>query len=217
MITTSTAWDRYTADSTVFYPKIICKKNGSTIHTFEADHIASGSVFFTDDICQPGEFNIGSTISNQFGADILNYDSSFPSPSTLNGAEAELWFYMPGTNDGIRRGIYILDPIKTVGEIVHIGGYDYMNDIDKNKANLNSYDFTGKTFATVLSDLGYSVSTFPGSTNVFPTVKATKSYGLDTATKRDVLEWICQICGCYARYNNNGVLQIKRFGIAFPR
>lgn len=237
MITTSQAWKTYSQTRSNYQPYIIVKKNDTVIWTFTPSNIREGSVRFTDEICDPGEFKLGATISNHFEADIINFDNTFPSPSVFYGCIAELYFCLPsavlgsnaiagiaiageaivgstGTVDRILRGTYRLEPVKSSGTIVHVEGYDYMNDEAYNVSIADGFSFTGKTPEQVIAQMGFSVASYPNtmfSTLTLPDLTVGESSGLQGISRRTVLGYLCEMCGCYARYSPSGQLLIKEF------
>ena len=214
-------------------------KDNAPIWVFDSQHIKEGSLKFSDEICTPGNFDLGACVSNSFECDIINFDETFPSPDVLEGSVVRLYFsleeysweasqtavvglaivgnaivgHREGTViDTIRRGTYRLDPVKQVGRIVHISGNDFMSDDRFNSANIDGYSFNGKTCMSALIDLGFPiVSNFPNSNYLLPDITVSEEYGFTQASRRTVLEFIAQICGCYARFNNYGALELKPF------
>lgn len=236
MIPTTQNWkDKYT-DRSDYQPYIVVFKNGNIIWTFDSEHIRESSLRFTDDICDLGEWNVGATPSNTFECDIINFDGTFPAPSVLKGCKCKLYFItselefggttavagqatagtaIVGTDstdwdEYIPRGTYYLDPINSVGRTVHISGSDAMSLEKFNSSNMEGYNFNGKTCMQVIQEMGFNLqNTFPNYDYVLPNVQCTEEFNLDTVTKRTVLGYIASICGCYARHDNHGVLQLK--------
>ena len=236
MIPTTHNWkDKYT-DRSDYQPYIVVFKSGNIIWTFDSEHIRESSLRFTDDICDLGEWNVGATPSNTFECDIINFDGTFPAPSVLKGCKCKLYFItselefggttavagqaVAGTaivgtdstdwDEYIPRGTYYLDPINSVGRTVHISGSDAMSLEKFNSSNMEGYNFNGKTCMQVIKEMGFNLqNTFPNYDYVLPNVQCTEEFNLDTVTKRTVLSYIASICGCYARHDNHGVLQLK--------
>lgn len=241
MIQTTQSWKTYSVDHSNYLPLIVVMKNGNIIWSFDASNIKEGSLRFTDDVTDLGDFNVGATPSNSFECDIINFDSSFPAPDTFKGCKANLYFYIGekpvfgGTNavagqaiagqavvgtgseltDYIKRGVYYLDPINSVGRTVHISGSDAMSLPEFNSANMEGYSFGGKTCFQVIKEIGFNLqNTFPMSDYVLPSVKCTEEYNMGSVTKRTVLGYIASLCGCYARHDHNGELRLQRFSIS---
>ena len=208
MINTSQTWKDYSVDGSNYHPLIVVIKNGNIIWTFDSSNIKEGSLKFSDDITELGDFNVGATPSNSFECDIINFDDSFPSPSTFRGCKANLYFFLEqpefgGSNavagqaivgqaivgtestwtDYIKRGVYYLDPVNSVDRTVHISASDAMSLAEFNYANMGGYSFTGKSCYQVIKDMGFNLQhTFPMSDYVLPSVACTEEFNLANVT-----------------------------------
>ena len=242
MIQTTQAWKDYSVDHSNYHPLIVVIKDGNIIWTFDATNIKEGSLKFTDDITDLGDFNIGATPSNSFECDIINFDNTFPSPDTFRGCRANLYFFLErpefgGSNavvgqaivgqaivgtestwtDYIKRGVYYLDPVNSVGRTVHLSGSDAMSLPEFNSANMSGFSFGGLTCYQAIKKMGFNLQhTFPNSSYVLPNVVCSEENNLSNVTKRTMLGYIASLCGCYARHDNNGELRLSRFALSTP-
>lgn len=178
-----------------------------------SDRFAENTLYIEDDIGDMGAVNIGSTSSQKVSFELLNYDGKLDGYN-FNGAECRLRFI---SGESFQRGVFTIYAQNTRGKRIPIYGYDRMADPDKNVPIPEGTNFTGLTCLQALELVGYTnigTPTFPNYDYVLPEVKATSSYALGTsATARQVLGWIAQICGCYARYNYNGILELKSYDL----
>ena len=243
MIQTTQTWKDYSVDNSNYHPLIVVIKNGNIIWTFDATNIKEGSLKFTDDITDLGDFNIGATPSNTFECDIINFDNTFPSPSVFKGCRANLYFFLGnqpefgetnavvgqaivgqaivGTEstwtDYIKRGVYYLDPVNSVGRTVHLSGSDAMSLPEFNSANMSGFSFGGLTCYQAIKKMGFNLQhTFPNSDYVLPNVVCNEESNLANITKRTALGYIASLCGCYARHDNTGELRLSRFVLDTP-
>ena len=242
MIATTQTWKDYSVDHSNYQPLIVVIKNGNIIWTFDATNIKEGSLKFTDDITDLGDFNIGATPSNSFECDIINFDNTFPSPDTFRGCRANLYFFLErpefgGSNavvgqaivgqaivgtestwtDYIKRGVYYLDPVNSVGRTVHLSGSDAMSLAEFNSANMTGFSFGGLTCYQAIKKMGFNLQhTFPNSDYVLPNVVCNEESNLANITKRTALGYIASLCGCYARHDNTGELRLSRFALSTP-
>ena len=243
MIQTTQNWKDYSVDNSNYQPLMVVIKNGNIIWTFDATNIKEGSLKFTDDITDLGDFNIGATPSNTFECDIINFDNTFPSPSVFKGCRANLYFFLGnqpefgetnavvgqaivgqaivGTEstwtDYIKRGVYYLDPVNSVGRTVHLSGSDAMSLPEFNSANMTGFSFGGLTCYQAIKKMGFNLQhTFPNSDYVLPNVVCNEESNLANVTKRTALGYIASLCGCYARHDNNGELRLSRFVLDTP-
>lgn len=243
MIQTTQNWKDFSIDHSNYHPLIVVIKNGNIIWTFDATNIKEGSLKFTDDITDLGDFNIGATPSNSFECDIINFDNTFPSPSVFKGCRANLYFFLGnqpefgGTNavvgqaivgqaivgtestwtDYIKRGVYYLDPVNSVGRTVHLSGSDAMSLPEFNSANMSGFSFGGLTCYQAIKKMGFNLQhTFPNSDYVLPNVVCNEESNLANITKRTALGYIASLCGCYAHHDNTGELRLSRFALSTP-
>lgn len=242
MIQTTQTWKDYSVDHSNYHPLIVVIKDGNIIWTFDATNIKEGSLRFTDDITDLGDFNIGATPSNSFECDIINFDNTFPSPDTFRGCRANLYFFLErpefgGSNavagqaivgqaivgtestwtDYIKRGVYYLDPVNSVGRTVHISGSDAMSLPEFNSANMTGFSFGGLTCYQAIKKMGFNLQhEFPNSDYVLPNVVCNEESNLANVTKRTALGYIASLCGCYARHDNNGELRLSQFVLDTP-
>lgn len=243
MIQTTQNWKDFSIDHSNYHPLIVVIKDGNIIWTFDATNIKEGSLKFTDDITDLGDFNIGATPSNTFECDIINFDNTFPSPSVFKGCRANLYFFLGeqpefgGTNavvgqaivgqaivgtestwtDYIKRGVYYLDPVNSVGRTVHLSGSDAMSLPEFNSANMSGFSFGGLTCYQAIKKMGFNLQhTFPNSDYVLPNVVCNEESNLANITKRTALGYIASLCGCYARHDNTGELRLSRFVLDTP-
>lgn len=240
MIPTTQDWKDYSVDFSNYQPYILVTKNADVVWSFTVDNIKEGSLRFTDDVSSLGGFNIGATPSNHFECDIINFDQSFPSPEVFEGCKARLYFFLSATptlggtnavvgqaivgqavvntvsswsNDYICRGHYYLDPITSVGSTVHLSGSDEMSLEEFNSSNIDGYHFGGKTCMQVVRELGFNIqTTFPNYDYILPDVIADETHNMSGISRRTILSHIASMCGCYARYSNEGQLELRALG-----
>lgn len=209
MITTTQAWKNYFVDSSVCAVQMSIRLTNGVTLTINTDRIMEGSLTINDEICQVGDIDIGSTVSQEIRFDISNHDGRM-NGYNFNGARCILYL-IAGTS--IQKGVYYLYTSNNVGRVISLYGYDHMADEVYNTPLNSSTSFSGMTCLQAVQSLGFTLAStsFPNNSYVLPTI--TVGDMGDEVTARDVLGWICEICGCYARYNNLGSLVIKPLGI----
>ena len=209
MITTTQAWKNYFVDSSVCAVQMSIRLTNGVTLTINTDRIMEGSLTINDEICQVGDIDIGSTVSQEIRFDISNHDGRM-NGYNFNGARCILYL-IAGTS--IQKGVYYLYTSNNVGRVISLYGYDHMADEVYNTPLDSSTSFSGMTCLQAVQSLGFTLAStsFPNNSYVLPTI--TVGDMGDEVTARDVLGWICEICGCYARYNNLGRLVIKPLGI----
>lgn len=223
MISTAQEWKDFSRNSSAYsfmitIPLNVDESDDSDIIIDELEladgDFKAGTLQIIDEITTPGNFDLGGVISNTFEVELM---SGIPATYDLINEGVTLEFGVPSNYgiplNGFQRGVYTIDPVIKNGIITKIKGYDHMGDDYFNSANINDYDFTNKTVLEVVKELGFELETeqFVGYSRRFPTIKVTEEYGLKDATRRTILGYICQMNCVYARYNNNGKLEFKRF------
>ena len=216
MITTSQAWKEYSRDVGLFHIKAVID-NGTQMTLTDEDFM-QGSVNITDSISGMSDFTVGAVITNSFNGTLNNFSGKFNNYN-LAGARLSVQFgiiFDDETEEWIDRGIYTLEKPTSLGSTIKVVGYD---DMDK----LNRY-YIGK-------DANNNDITFPiGSDDLADKICAYCDVSLDgwdfqtfyidefeydeSTTCRQVLSWIVQASGGYARISPSGFLDGKAFDLS---
>lgn len=210
MITTQQEWKDYIVDSSVLQVQCnITLANGASL-TLATDRIMEGTLQIHDEICDIGQIDIGGTVAQEISFSISNHDGQM-SGYDFRGARCVLYLIANGVS--IQKGVWTLYTNNTVGRVIPIYGYDHMADEQYNTPITSTISFNGMTAVNAIKSLGYTLENedFPNASYVLPNV--TTDDMDEGITKRDILGYICQLCGCYARFNNLGRLAIKYFNI----
>ena len=212
MITTSSSWKDYVKDTSVFHIKATMT-GGSTLNLTDEDFMF-GSVSFTDSMSGMTEIALGAVVTNSFNAILNNNSHKF---DNWDWDEIEVWFgivYEDETEEWIHRGIYTIDRPSSVGATVKIEAYDYMDKLNKYFAGLSAT----LTYPVDSNDL---VDAICGYCNVtYSLVSDLSTFNVDefeideSTTCRQVLMWVLQTDGLYARIDPvDNELQCKKWGI----
>lgn len=216
MIQTSTKWKEYSRDIGTFHIKAVID-NGTSMTLTDSDFM-QGSVSITDSVSGMSEFTVGAVVTNTFNGTLNNFDGKFNN-YTLGGARLTVQFgivYEDGTEEWINRGIYTLEKPTSLGSTIKVTGYDDMDKLNryyigKYRSGNTLVDFTfpisASTFAQRICE--YCGATF-GSWNLASANIDEFEYN-ESTTCRQVLGWLVQSFGGYARVNNTGSLEIKTF------
>lgn len=213
MISTTQDWKDYSSEIGTFHIKATLN-NGTTLNLTDADFM-QGSVSITDSISGMGEFTIGSVITNSFNATLNNFSGKFDNYQ-LAGATIAVKIgiiYEDTTEEWIDRGVYTIEKPSSLGSTIKIVGYDDMDKLNRyyigKDVNNDDIEFpiSADTFAETLCDYcGVTFGTWgldAFSVNEFEYNEST--------TCRQVLSWLVQIAGGYARMNPIGEMEIKTF------
>lgn len=212
MINVSAAWHRALANDQRDYQIEIqvTLKNGR-VRTITNSRIWNGTFKIDDAVSSDNDFQVGSAIINKCNFSLNLIGGGIFMGERLMGAEVIVSISVQ-TDSGletIRKGTYVIvnDPTYS-GELMNIECYDnmYFFDVPYSQNN-TTYPATADTIVREMcTDLGVTLNTydFPNKNTVIeerPTEEAT--------TYREVLSYVAQICGCFARFNTYGELELK--------
>lgn len=213
MITTSQAWKEYSRDVGIFHIKAVID-NGTQMTLTDEDFM-QGSVNITDSISGMSDFTVGAVITNSFNATLNNFSGKFNNYN-LAGATISVQFgiiFDDESEEWIDRGIYTLEKPTSLGSTIKVVGYDDMDKLNRyyigKDANLNDITFPipADDLAEILCDYcGVTFNDWELSTDNVAEFEYDES-----TTCRQVLSWIMQAWGGYARINPQGTLDCKKF------
>lgn len=168
----------------------------------------SGGVKFTDAISSDNAFDIGDAIINSASLVINNISGEFDT-YTFEDAVVQLRIGIPGVSDSIQRGLYDVDEAKYNGSLITLNLYDHMHRFDK------PYSMSGLAYPATIQQVLYNACSICGVT------LGTIFTGADTSipsrpddknlTFRELISYIAQYLGGYARISPKGELEIKSF------
>ena len=213
MITTSQAWKEYSRDVGIFHIKAVID-NGTQMTLTDEDFM-QGSVNITDSISGMSDFTVGAVITNSFNATLNNFSGKFNNYN-LAGARISVQFgiiFDGETEEWIDRGIYTLEKPTSLGSTIKVVGYDDMDKLNRYYIgkDADNNDITFPIYANALATklCGYCGVTF-GSWGLAGGQIDEFEYD-ESTTCRQVLSWIMQAWGGYARINPQGTLDCKQF------
>lgn len=171
----------------------------------------SGGFSIDDSVSEDSVFQIGSAIINQCTIilnniydDYTDYDFYGATFNAFVGMQFE-----DGTTEYMRKGKFTVVEPQYNGSLITLTCYDNMFLLDQTFDINVDFPITAKELVDkICLKCGVTLSTmdFPHAS-----YQLQKPSTLDKTTYRTVLMWICQICGCFARFNAYGELEIKWF------
>ena len=235
MITTSQKWKDWASEYGTFHIKAtLFDENSNTMELSQEDFMM-GSVTFTDAMSGMSEIKFGACDTNSFHATLNNFNGKFddwvwkyidvyfgienPEFSAVVG-DAIVGIAVVGvdtssSNEWIFRGSYIIDRPKTTGNTINIECYDYMDLFNKAFSGLNET----LTYPVQSNDLITSICTYCGISNVINSLSpfSIDTFEFDETTScRQVLLWILETLGSYARFvpqNNTTPIVLGKWNI----
>ena len=169
----------------------------------------SGGFSIDDSVSEDSVFQIGSAIINQCTIilnniydDYTDYDFYGATLKTFVGLQFD-----DGTVEYMRKGEFTVVEPQYNGSLITLTCYDNMFLLDQTFDINVDFPITAKELIDkICLKCGVTLSTidFPHAS-----YQLQKPSTLDKTTHRTILMWICQICGCFARFNAYGELEIK--------
>lgn len=207
MIPTSSDWKEYAKYNHVFHVRGTLV-NGVTLTLDDSDFMIN-TIKVTDAVSSSSTFDIGAVISNTFECTLNNFDGKFEG-FDFDGATLTIEFgiiYADETEEWIQRGIYRVDKPESLGSTIQIKAFDNMDKLNRYFAGFQpTFPISAKNLVRGMCDYcGVGYSSMWNAAN--PTINAF-DYN-ESTTCRQVLNWVCQIIGCYARVARNGNLTVK--------
>lgn len=218
MINTSNEWKRIVADNVEneiapdFTVKaIINLADGTILNITEAD-ITSKPVQglkLSDSTSPNNSFQIGSAIINQSILMLNNIGGKF-NQYDFNDAVVTLFkgLRLSETTEWIKKGIFTVDESTVASSIVNLVCLDNMNKFDTEFSNVTqAFPCTAlQLLQSVCLHCGVSLATVSFLNSDF-TIERRPSD--EATTCREIVAWIGQISGNYARCNTDGALELK--------
>lgn len=184
-------------------------KSGTTLTLTDEDFMF-GTVKVTDATSSSNTFDIGAVITNTFECTLNNYEGKFDG-FDFDGAVMTIEFgvvYADDTEEWIQRGVYRVDKPDSLGSTIQVKAFDYMDKLNRYYALPVTYPINAKTLVEnmcTFCGVSYDNDFWDCASN--PSIAAFEFN--ESITCRAVLNWICQICGVYARVNNEGKMTVK--------
>lgn len=176
----------------------------------EGKYFKRNSAKFEDATSSNGSFDIGAAIVNQFSA-VLNNTDNFFDGIDLNGAvfHPQIGKHLSdGTFEWVNKGVYTVDNPVSPGKTISIQALDNMYKFEI------PYSKVGTTYPATLGQIVRDMALYcgvPMASGVFDN----EDYVIqnrpsdETLTCIKMLSYAAQICGCFARCNNLGELEIR--------
>lgn len=171
----------------------------------------SGGFTIEDAVTDESSFQVGGAIINQCTIILNNiYDdyTKYDFYGATLDARVGLQFD-DGTTEYMRKGMYVVADTDFNGSLITLTCYDYMYLLDRTydlDLNFPTTAFTLVQQICLKSGVTLNSTSFPHSDYSLQEPLTT-----DSLTYRTALMWVCQICGCFARFNNYGELEIGWF------
>lgn len=224
MITTSDAWKEYAKNNFIYHIKaVLTPSSGSALNLTDEDFMM-GSVQFNDSTSDSNTFTIGGVITNTFNATLNNFSGKF---DDINFDKATISVQLgivfeDETEEWINKGVYTVDKPSSLGSTIQLTCYDFMDKLntyyigkrwkfytpgDYSTADLIDIAFpqTAETMMQYLCD--YCHVSWDASSWDLGSFTVNEFEYDESTTCRQVLGWILQCCGGFAKMSTLGVIR----------
>ena len=195
--------------STYEYYADVVLADGTELNLVNSDFWNNG-VKYTDSISSDSQFDIGSAIINSATLVLNNIHDKF-TKYDFTDAKVTLSISVGGL-DKIQRGVYVVNEAKYNGSIITLNLYDYMCKFDRlYSASTLSYP---ATFTQILTDACQNCGVTFGSIFTGGNTSVTSKPTDKNLTFRELISYIAQYVGGYARMSVKGELEIKAYTLS---
>lgn len=224
MITTSDAWKEYAKNNFIYHIKaVLTPSSGSALNLTDEDFMM-GSVQFNDSTSDSNTFTIGGVITNTFNATLNNFSGKF---DDINFDKATISVQLgivfeDETEEWINKGVYTVDKPSSLGSTIQLTCYDFMDKLntyyigkrwkfytpgDYSTAELIDIAFpqTAETMMQYICD--YCHVSWDASSWDLGSFTVNEFEYDESTTCRQVLGWILQCCGGFAKMSPLGVIR----------
>lgn len=189
---------------------------------FTTEVIAQNSLVITESMCEPGSFNVGGVVAASFEC-VLVMPYEWAELYTEDAVYAEVWFTPQGyeymyQTVGIRKGQYMFDMERTEDGYAKLSGYDelasdyYNTELTQFDGQVLGSNTSPATTATdALTLVGVSHTIVDAENVVLGRMDFTKDGGFYRCTRRDVIQWVCESVGYFAKIMDGVVECVKTY------
>ena len=188
--------------------------DGSTLSLTNED-IYDGGVSIEESVSDDSQLQLGSAIINKCTVVLINFDERWAS---YDFQDARITVYiglmLNGTKESFKRGTYIVNEQDFNNSLLTLTCLDDMSLLEQPYKD-STLEYPA-TLLQIVQDACTSCGVTMGADD-FPNC----SFVIDTkptmqgTTYRDVISWVAQAAGCFARIDNDGYLQIKFYDFPF--
>ena len=190
--------------------------SGEVLDIGEEDIVIGG--FGLSDAVSGGTFEVGSAIINELSIGLNNIERKF-SMYDFDGARviAHEGAILTNRTEWFQKGIYTVDEAEVSASVIKLSCLDDMQKLDRAFSDVSVY------FPCTAGELLQAVClhcAVPLATTTFTSSDyiISRSPDEESVTCREIVSWIAQLSGTFARCNNIGFLELKWYDIsAFER
>lgn len=170
------------------------------------------SISFSEATSQSGEFSVGAAVIGSFGFTLNNFSGRF-SDEVFPGAMVIplLYYTINGEPEYLPKGAFYIASHKTMGNLIRCTAYDGMKLLDEHQTDIT---YPATVQAIVQNICTANAITLATATIPNGTYQVSKPD--ETLTDRQMLSYLCQITGNFAKIDENGHLTVGWYDFANP-
>lgn len=208
----SSAWNRALLNDNRDYIEevTILLADNSTVLNISNANIWGGGFTIEDAVSEESNFQIGAAIINKFTLVLNNlYDEYNDYVFEDAVLTVRVGLVTEESTEMIQKGRYIVNSAKYNGSLITLECYDFMSKFDKpyDDSSAVTYPATLDTIVRrACTSCGVTLATTDFPHKLYTVTERPES---ETTTCREVISWVAQIAGCFARMNSLGYLELK--------
>jgi hypothetical protein len=214
MINTSTEYQNRITGDRKFYLSANITLSDSTVLNLDDTDIMQGGMEFEDAVSGTESFQIGAAIINKNTLTLNNYNGKFDKYDFTDATVIPyIGLQLSSTIETLKKGFFTVDEPNAVGNLLIIESLDNMVKFEKPFKDIALVFPTtaGFILTAICNYCGVNLAT-PEFTNYDFTIQ---SRPIDDALScLDMVSYIAQIAGCYARCNVDGALELKWYDLS---
>lgn len=187
--------------------------NNKVLEVTEKDIVVNG-LSIEDAVSQSSEFQIGSAIINQLTLLLNNVEGEFDEYDFTDAIVVPyIGLKLSNTIEWIKLGYYTVDEPTVAKSIISLICLDNMHKFDTPFSDIKiNYPVSASALLySVCLHCGVSLASTIFTNSNFNIVRAPSE---ETTTCREMVAWIAQLSGNFARCNSNGVLELRWYNIS---
>ena len=209
MINTSNEYDNKIMDDRVFILNADITLSDNTVLKLDDTDIIQGGMEFEDATSGTSSFQIGAAIINKHILTIQNFDGKFDTYD-FTGATVipYVGLQLSETVESLKKGFYTVDEPNAVGGIISLECLDNMHKFERpfKEVTLNFPTTAGNALQVICIYCGVSLATTTFTNSNYIIQSRPDDEALSCL---DMVSYIAQIAGCFARCNRDGAIEIK--------
>jgi hypothetical protein len=209
VLSTSNEYKNTISESRIFHVTAEITLKDSTILTIDNTQIVEGGIKIDDGVSQRGQFTIGSAIIGQLTLKLNNLNGEFNQYDFTDAIiRPSIGLELSESIETLNKGVYTVDSTKFIGSTIILTALDNMAKFDTpfKDVNITFPATTLKILQAITLHCGVFLETVSFMNNDLEITDRPEDTAL---TCREMVSYIGQISGNFARINHNGGLELK--------